>query len=185
LLSPSNIFFLSQSFTDFIKEYDEKEEDTKLSTYFHKYFDLTDIEFLNFITQISTSKKYYISDFIFDTEEDTFSIRMDSKRRFQSFNSLSSGERYRVILEMGLQLAIFYSKFNSTTLIIDQAAFPSMDISGYNHLIDIVCDNNFDFQFFLTSYFQKHEINWEKLNSYELIEENKSVEVKPLTRAHK
>lgn len=179
LKSPATIFYLNKSYMEFVRDLDE---DISLTQTFVKYFDLRESEFLNFISYISTSKKYIISDFILNVDKDDFSIRLLGRNRYQSFNSLSSGEKYRVLLEMALQLSIFYSKVNSTILVIDQEAFPSMDSTGYNYLINVIVANNFDFQFILATYYIDTEIVWDGINCIELENNKGNIKVKQLTK---
>lgn len=182
LKSPSTILYLNKDYLLFVRDLDE---DITLTESLVKYFDLRESEFLNFISYISTSKKYIISDFILDVNNDELSVRLLGRNRYYSFDSLSSGEQYRVLLEMALQLSIFYSKINSTILVIDQKAFPSMDSAGYNYLIKTVTYNNFDFQFILATYYVETEIVWDGIKCIELVESNGNVEVQQLTVAHK
>jgi hypothetical protein len=169
LIAPSTIFYLRKSYSEFVRENDFQ---NKISESFSKYFDLRNIEFSNFITEISTKEKFFISDFIYYSDDDYLKIKLNSKKDFQNFQTLSSGEMQTFLLEMSLQLAIFYSRFNSTTMIIDQNAFSSLDSAGYSNLIKVIVKNKFSFQFILAIFFEKNELPTNLLNTIELKVEN-------------
>ncbi|AZJ35682.1 hypothetical protein [Tenacibaculum singaporense] len=182
LIPSSTIFHLNKCFRDFVIE---NELDYKIKKSFMEYFGLREIEYLNFIADVATKKKYIIEDFEYDTEEDYLSVKLKDRTNYRSFQSLSSGEKDRVILEMTLQLAIFYSKFNSTITIIDQEAFPTMDSAGYCNLIKVVVENCFDFQFIVATFFEKNELPYKLLNTIELTVVEGDTKVQQLTMHHK
>ena len=165
LIAPTNIIFLYNSYDTFTRD---NSLECKIKESFSSYFGLRDNEFLNFISCIHTKPKYFIFDFIYYEDDDYLTVKLDENRDFKSLNSLSSGERQTFILEIALQLAVFYCKFSSTTIIIDQHAFPSLDSKRYSKLVETVVKNQFKFQFILNTFFEKKHFPIQNVNIIDL-----------------
>ena len=150
MISPLNIFYLRDSFWDFVKASEVKHEN--FLNYFADYFSLTLNEFFNVITVLGKTKKHYLNDIRINTEKDDLLVKVYSGHEspIPRFGMLSGGEQQRVIVEIALKIAEYHSKFGSTILILEQSVIPTIDDTGVNHLLETIRKGTSDFQFFMT-----------------------------------
>ena len=176
LIMPLNIFYLKEDFRDFVSR--SKKYDNFLN-YFAEYFSLTLNEFCSVITSLAKTKKYYLNDIRLNDERDDLLVKIGSGAGHAGFkfHMLSSGEQQRVFVEIALKIAEYYSKFSSTILMIEQSAIPTIDHCGINHLLEIVRNNTFNFQFFMTFYEELRYFDVEGFKAYHLKRTNDEVTI--------
>lgn len=148
------------------KERDEKSNISLISS----YFKLTENELINIIGSITRDKKLFFNDIDYDKESNDIIVKFNGPRNnfYRTFSSLSHGETLRVILEITIKIAHYYSKFNSTILLIEKTGFSSIDYSGINELLKAMHNEKQDFQFFLASV-NIDDYNTEGFTVYELL----------------
>lgn len=147
-IAPSmSIFYLNESYWRFINNLDEeKKENSTTIDLMSKYFGLKKREFIGVVGTIMRNKKFFCNDISIDINNGLLLASMSSGRN-HSFQALSSGEQDRVLLEIALKIAVYYSKFNSTILLIENTAFSTLDSSGVNKLFEVIKNEKFNFQF--------------------------------------
>lgn len=177
LISPLNIFYLKEDFTDFVKSSEEKHDN--FLNYFADYFSLTLNEFYNVITSLTKSQKYFVNDVGLNDDKDDLTVKVYSRHNSHilSYHSLSGGEKQSVIVEIALKIAEYYSKFNSTILIIEQSAIGIIDDAGINHLLEIIRKGNFNFQFFLTLFDKLERFKTDDFKTYHFEEAENEVTI--------
>tara|TARA_R110002020_G_scaffold475849_3_gene713134 strand:+ start:4779 stop:6005 length:1227 start_codon:yes stop_codon:yes gene_type:complete len=140
----------------FFNRYDYEGDD--FMTAYAKYFGLEKQQFINLIIQIGKLDRFIVNDIVYknetyiddDTSEELKSevirVKMNSKSHYFTHNQISGGEFERLTLEIAARICVYYSKFISTVLIIDHRAIPSLDNLGVKTFLDILLENDFDFQ---------------------------------------
>lgn len=151
-LAPSmKIIFLKQSYWKFVNSLTNKIRNQYSNIdLLAKYFKLKKKEFISVVGSIMRNKKFFCNDISIDLEEEQLLVSMFGNHSFY-FNQLSEGEQIRVLLELTLKIASYYSKFNSTILLIDNAALLSLDKTGLNNLFKVIQNEKFQFQFIITT----------------------------------
>lgn len=156
------VFYLSQDIYDFRnelnREREEQEElpldESDLIGWLALYFNLSETEFMTVINGMRKEKKFFVNDIrINEAEKDIevlYSTRSSSG--FHGFAEFSGGEQQRIILEIALKIASYYTKFQTTILLLENTAIGTIDQTGLNKLLDIINKNDFAFQFFFTSF---------------------------------
>jgi hypothetical protein len=148
-MMPLNIFYLKEDFRRFVNRGERYENSLN---YFADYFSLTLNEFCDLITALGRTRKWYVNDIRLNDERNDLLVKTGAGAASFRFNMLSSGEQQRVIVEVALKIAEYYSRFGSTILIIEQSAIPTIDNRGINRLLEILRNEMFNFQFFMTFY---------------------------------
>ncbi|WP_433763654.1 hypothetical protein [Flavobacterium ginsenosidimutans] len=154
LLPTMSILYISESYWDFLSAIRREEREKKSTiSLISSYFKLTENELINIIGSISRDKKLFFNDIDYDKEDHEILIRFNGPRNefYRSFRSLSNGEQLRVLLEITIKIAHYYSKFNSTILLIEKTSFSSIDYGGINKLFRAIHEEKPDFQFFFTA----------------------------------
>jgi AAA domain len=168
---PAKIVFLDKSFSDYKQTLSEDaRNNTSIVKLLAGYFGLQESEFIVVTNSIMRTRKFFFVDLIV-TENLDLSIKIGRQQRdsFHSFAALSGGEKQRVILEMALKIAEFYSKFGSTILLIEHTSFDTIDVAGVDQLLHFIKSENVHFQFFFTT-MEKHRYNTEGFKRYDLLE---------------
>lgn len=153
LVAPLSIFYIKEGYYDFLRELSHEEKDIPTIFLIAQYLNLTKDELVNIITNIARDKKVFINDITIDIEdgEEELFVKLDAKSPILPFGALSGGEQDRVFLEIILKLANYYSKFNTTILIIEKTSLTSLDSAGVNHLLQTIRNENVNFQFIFTT----------------------------------
>jgi hypothetical protein len=170
LLPTMSILYVSKSYWDHLNEMSDKERDEESNiSLVSSYFKLTENELINIIGSITRDKKLFFNDIDYDKESNDIIVKFNGPRNnfYRPFSSLSHGETLRVILEITIKIADYYSKFNSTILLIEKTGFSSIDYAGINELLKAIHNEKQDFQFFLAS-INIDDYNTEGFNVYEL-----------------
>ena len=97
---------------------------------------------------------------------------MSNRSPLLSFYCLSRGEQYRVLLELGLRLADFYSVYKPVLFIVEHSALGSLDTAGVNVLLKSVQKRKANYQFIFTSYMAMEEFDFSGHISYKLTKKN-------------
>lgn len=165
------VIYPKNNYDDFAYNLIKKEGEKSLVHLMSRYFNLKENEFINVIGTIMRGKKYFFNDIILNAETDELIVNLKTKKSdsMLPFEVLSGGEKARVILEITLKIAHYYSKFNSTILLIEKTSFGSLDSSGVNHLFDIIRNEKPNYQFFFTTIEDK-DYDTTGFNIYELIQ---------------
>jgi hypothetical protein len=180
LLIPAiTIFYLNESYWDFVnklseEEQDEKSEIEKLAA----YFQITNQEFISIVNAIDRGTKIFANDISINDSKENLRVKFypQPNSPVLSFNALSGGEQERVLIEIALKLASYYARFNSTILIIEKNSFVSLDDGGVNQLLDFFRKKEFDFQFFFTTLFNRN-YNLQQFSVNELCVEAHAIKV--------
>lgn len=152
LISKLSIFYIDVSYSRFVNSLIEK-KNKKLSVLdkMSKYFKLKKREFISLIGTIMRNKKFFCNDISIDDKNEELLVKMDPTSHLFPFSALSGGEQDRVLLEVSLKIADYYSKYNSTLLLIDNTSFTSIDSTGINRLFEIIENEKFSFQFIFST----------------------------------
>jgi hypothetical protein len=152
LTPPIRVFYIKISFYYFVQRNHEY-TDSSLIEQLAGYYDLTKSEIINVLSITEKSRKFLINDLFLNEDKTSVLVRISNKLNAPTFdyNELSGGEQERVLLEITLKLADYYSKFTSTILIIDNTSIGSLDRGGINRLLEIIREEKINFQFFFTS----------------------------------
>lgn len=161
LLSPYHTFYLENDFFDVTREIDDIS--LKLAT----YFKLNPEEVVQLVNHVNKLGKHFINDIYF--EGNVLKVLISTKGNAHSFFALSTGEKYRVILELALRLSQYYSIFSTTVLIIESSAIATVDNTGINTLFSAIRKNEFDFQFIFTSHRKPEIYETDGFLCYELV----------------
>lgn len=160
-LSPYHCLSFEENFYDETEEIDELID--KLAYYFHIDKDQL-IDLVNYINKVD---KRFINEMYF--EEDNLKVMMSNKSPLLSFYSLSKGEQYRVLLELGLRLADFYSKYKPVLFIVEHSAIGSLDTAGVNRLLKSIENRKTNYQFIFTSYMEMEKFEFIGHTAYKLM----------------
>jgi len=170
ILSPYYCLYIEKDFFDVTR--DIENITLQLATYFR----LKENEIVELINFINKLEKVFVNDIYFENHE--LIVKMNAKSPTLNFESLSTGEQYRVILELGLRLANYYSMFKPTILLIENSAIDVLDNTGVNVLLNWIRDKKVNYQFVFTTYRDHSDFNIEGHKSYLLVEDNNNVDVK-------
>lgn len=173
LMSPINIFYLKESFSEFLR-YKKDKKSRSLVNLLSEYFNLSEAEFINVIDSMVQDKKFLVNDISLNKAKDDLMVKMNytSNVKPGSFKLLSGGEKDRAILEITLKIVSYYSKFNTTILLIEHSSLESIDSGGVNCLFEALRKEELDFQFFFTTILGIDKLNTKDFKVYELVKIN-------------
>jgi len=160
VLSPFECFYFEK---DFIKDYHNS---SSIAKSLSKYFKVKESQIKELINYINKEDKHFINEIYFEGNE--LKVMMTHSSPDLRFEALSSGEQYRVVIEIGLRLAEFYSKYKPVVVVLEHTAIGSMDFTGVNRILESVKNRNSNFQFVFTSLWQKEKFNYQNYLTYEL-----------------
>ena len=152
LISKLSIFHIDISYWRFVNSLSEKKrENLSVLDKMSKYFKLKKREFIGLIGTIMRNKKFFCNDISIDYKDEELLAKMDPTSHAFPFSALSGGEQDRVLLEVTLKIADYYSKYNSTLLLIENTSFSTLDSTGINRLFEIIENEKFAFQFIFST----------------------------------
>ncbi|WP_338769540.1 ATP-binding cassette domain-containing protein [Bernardetia sp. ABR2-2B] len=176
--SPVKTLYLEEKFMAYVNNsYDFKSITTakKIS----KFFNLKKSELISLLYSIRNKRKYFIHDLeITNSKELEFKIKNSAP--FLPLANLSGGESVKVCLEIILQLAIYFSKFRPTILLIEKGVIHSLDTDGIKYLMKIIVEENFLFQFIFVDYDKEMDYIYPDMNVLKFINENGVSSVKTI-----
>jgi ABC-type molybdenum transport system ATPase subunit/photorepair protein PhrA len=158
ILSPYFCLYLEEDFFEVTRDIEG------ISMKLAKYFQLDESQIIELINFINKLEKSFLNEIYFEDNE--LMIIRNPNGRLSTFSSLSSGEKYRVILEIALRLSNYYSKHKPTVLIIEHAAIASVDYSGINTLLKAIHQKKANYQFIFTSHRNPEMFEIEDYHSY-------------------
>jgi hypothetical protein len=160
ILSPFHSFVFKN---DFLGEfYDSESVIASLA----KYFELKEEELTSLINYLNKQNKEFINEIVIENNE--LIIMMTTKSPELRFQALSTGEKYRVIIEIGLRLADYYSKHKSVIVILEHTSLGTLDTAGVNSVLKSINNRKKNYQFIFTSYMSKEDFSFEDHTVYEL-----------------
>lgn len=139
------------------------------------YFCFEEYELIELIKFINKLDKVFINEIIFK-DEDLY-VKMEANSPETVFGGLSSGEQHRVIIELGLRLACFYSQFKPTILLMEYNAVSVLDVCGVNRLFKWILEKKANFQFVFTYCRDIAIFNTNGHRVYKLINKEGNVEI--------
>jgi len=175
-LSPYECFFFEN---DFIRDYYNPDSITESLA---KYFKIEKAQVAELINHINKTDKEFINEIYI--EGDDLRVMMNAKSPNLHFGSLSSGEQYRVIVEIGLRLADYYSKYKSLIVILEHTALGSLDTAGVDAILESVKNRKSNYQFIFTSYMKKEQFEYSDFLTYDLNFTNEKKEEAKITLAN-
>ena len=160
VLSPFHcLVFKSKFFKDYYNP-------NSITSSLAKYFDIRENELIELINYLNKQNKEFINELIF--EDDELIVMMTPNSSVLKFQVLSTGEQYRVIVEIGLRLAEYYSKYKPVVVILEHTALDSIDKGGINRILTSINKRKGNFQFIFTSFMKKENFCFENHTVYEL-----------------
>ncbi|HSU28435.1 MAG TPA: hypothetical protein VLJ68_08640 [Chitinophagaceae bacterium] len=164
VLKPAiHVLYMKDTFYEFWQREDPERENTILEI-LAKFFSMTSEEFVTTVSIMRKESKLFTSD-IFIEDGDLF-VRFTG--RLGSFESFSGGEKERIMLDIILTVAKYYSKFTSTILLLERGAIGNIDNWGVNMLLDHIRNGNVTFQTILMIMPPATGINLEQFKCYQL-----------------
>ena len=113
------------------------------------------------------------------TQNDLVLIKLHNKRNWDSFSVLSSSEKQRIVIELGVLLCIAYSKANNIVLVVEESSF-CLNKRYFKMLMDRLSKNHYKFQIiFLSVYEPYFDLN-NKINAFVLTNKIPDVEIIPV-----
>lgn len=144
-ISPYHCFNIEDDF------FEVREKTHRITLQLANYFKIEENQFITLVNFTNKFEKQFINEIYFN-ENNELQVKVSLNRHTLKFEALSSGEKYRVILELALRLAKYYSRYKPTLFILDYHAIASIDSSGINNLLDYIVNDKPKFQFIFTSH---------------------------------
>lgn len=131
----------------FLKEKWIQNDNCDAITYIAKKLSITDTYLQKLIDQFNSHETLSIHGLkIFKRESKReLSVKLNKKRPYMNFYSLSGSEQQRVIIELGIKFCSYLSISNPTFLIIEQSSF-DIDKEYFAFVIEKLTTKSFQFQ---------------------------------------
>lgn len=164
--APCAIFYPRWGLNEFINRIRQKAEKRGIEAkpaddivyWVARYFKLNRKQLGTVLASMAYSKKYFASGIKINKKENTLDVKYGFERNsdYHDFRGYSGGEKQRILFEICLQIAIFYSKFKPVILLLENTSFGTIDITGLNKILQITLEEDFPFQFIFTSMEKKN-----------------------------
>lgn len=152
-ISPIHCLFLQKDF----KHPKSRKSDVFIN-HFAMYFGMESNQFIHLIKLVGKNKRIFCND-IFFNEKNELMIKMNAGSHDFKYRQLSSGEQQRIILEIAMRLAHFYSYYRPTLLIIERNAVDIIDDRGISVLLNELYNLSPNFQFIFTAHSLPKDLN--------------------------